>query len=214
MLPLLAIIAGVFVITTKNAIISVFNLIVLYILVSFYLIYIGVTYLGISYIIIYIGAIAILFLFIIMMIDIEVVEKRSNNYLPLLFLFLCGFLFTLKKILHNIGLIKMKSLSFREEKVIIKESKLDLYNIVESINIPKTNYINNNNSNIDNNSKNSHDGNNNEGNINYENGEGTFEYNIFNSEKNYYINIIDSKFTNTVNYVVNSDNHYLLISTN
>src|SRR5208282_352596 len=166
MLPLLAIIAGVFVITTKNAIISVFNLIVLYILVSFYLIYIGVTYLGISYIIIYIGAIAILFLFIIMMIDIEVVEKRSNNYLPLLFLFLCGFLFTLKKILHNIGLIKMKSLSFSEE------------------------------------------------NINYENGEGTFEYNIFNSEKNYYINIIDSKFTNTVNYVVNSDNHYLLISTN
>lgn len=213
MLPLLAIIAGVFVITTKNAIISVFNLIVLYILVSFYLIYIGVTYLGISYIIIYIGAIAILFLFIIMMIDVEVVEKRSNNYLPLLFLFLCGFLFTLKKILHNIGLIKMKSLSFREEKVIIKESKLDLYNIVESINIPKTNYINNN-SNVDNNSINSHNGNNNEGNINYENGESTFEYNIFDTEKNYNINIIDSKFTNTVNYVVNSDNHYLFISTN
>lgn len=214
MLPLLAIIAGVFVITTKNAIISVFNLIVLYILVSFYLIYIGVTYLGISYIIIYIGAIAILFLFIIMMIDIEVVEKRSNNYLPLLFLFLCGFLFTLKKILYNIGLIKMKSLSFKEEKIIIKESKSDLYNIVESINIPKTNYIKNNNSSVDNNSDNSHDGNNNEGNINYEYGEGTFEYNIFNSEKNYNINIIDSKFTNTVNYVVNSDNHYLLISTN
>jgi hypothetical protein len=52
LLPLLAIIAGIFVITTKNAIISVFNLIVLYILVSFYLIYIGITYLGISYIII------------------------------------------------------------------------------------------------------------------------------------------------------------------
>ena len=48
----LAIIAGVFVISTKNAIISVFNLIVLYILVAFYLIYIGITYLGISYIII------------------------------------------------------------------------------------------------------------------------------------------------------------------
>ena len=51
-LPLLAIIAGVFVITTKNAIISVFNLIVLYILVAFYLIYIGITYLGISYIVV------------------------------------------------------------------------------------------------------------------------------------------------------------------
>ena len=119
LLPLLAAIAGIFVISTKNAIISVFNLIVLYILVAFYLIYIGMAYLGLSYIIIYIGAIAILFLFIIMMIDIEVVEKRSNNYLPLLFLLLSGFLFTLKNILYNIGLIKMKSIKFKEESVFI-----------------------------------------------------------------------------------------------
>lgn len=52
LIMILAIIAGIFVITTKNAIISVFNLIVLYILVAFYLIYIGITYLGISYIIV------------------------------------------------------------------------------------------------------------------------------------------------------------------
>jgi len=110
-LPLLAIVAAIFVITTKNAIISVFNLIVLYILVAFYLIYIGITYLGISYIVVYIGAIAILFLFVIMMIDIEVVEKRSNNYLPLLFLLFGGFFFTLKNILYNIGVVKMKSFS-------------------------------------------------------------------------------------------------------
>src|SRR5579862_7730467 len=140
----LAAIAGIFVISTKNPIISVFNLIVLYILVSFYLIYIGVTSIGISYIIIYIGAIAILFLFIIMMIDIEVVEKRSNNYLPLLFLFLSGFLFSLKKILHNMGLIKMKSLSFKEEKIVVNESKLDLYSIVEPITIHNINNINKN----------------------------------------------------------------------
>ena len=119
LLPLLAIIAGIFVITTKNAIISVFNLIVLYILVAFYLIFIGVNYLGLSYIIIYIGAIAILFLFIIIMIDVEVVEKKSNNYLPLLFFLLGGFLFAFKKILFNLGLIKLKSLSFKEDKVFI-----------------------------------------------------------------------------------------------
>ena len=97
LLALLAIIAGIFVITTQNAIISIFNLIVLYILVAFYLIYIGIAYIGISYVIIYVGAIAILFLFIIMMIDIEVVEKRSNNYLPLLFLLISGFFFNFKK---------------------------------------------------------------------------------------------------------------------
>jgi NADH-ubiquinone oxidoreductase chain 6 len=128
LLPLLAIIAGIFVISTKNAIISVFNLIVLYILVAFYLIYIGVTYLGLSYIIIYIGAIAILFLFIIMMIDIEVVEKRSNNYLPLLFLLLGGFFFSLKNILYNIGLIKIKSVRFNEELIYVDNIHSKLFN--------------------------------------------------------------------------------------
>jgi NADH-ubiquinone oxidoreductase chain 6 len=128
-LPLLAVIAGIFVISTKNAIISVFNLIVLYVLVAFYLIYIGMIYLGISYIIIYIGAIAILFLFVIMIIDIEVVEKRSNNYLPLLFLLMSGFFLTLKNILYNIGLIKMKSVKFIEELVFIDNRYGKLFNL-------------------------------------------------------------------------------------
>lgn len=132
LLPLLAVIAAIFVITTKNAIISVFNLIVLYILVAFYLIYIGITYIGISYIIIYIGAIAILFLFIIMMIDVEVVEKRSNNYLPLLFLLLGGFLIVLKKILYSIGLIKVKRLSF-EEKIYEKPILFNILNKPKSM---------------------------------------------------------------------------------
>jgi NADH:ubiquinone oxidoreductase subunit 6 (subunit J)/NADH:ubiquinone oxidoreductase subunit 3 (subunit A) len=139
LLPLLAIIAAVFVITTKNAIISVFNLIVLYILVAFYLIYIGITYLGISYIVVYIGAIAILFLFVIMMIDIEVVEKRSNNYLPLLFLLLGGFFFTLKNILYNIGIVKMKSLSINIiRKPVVNDN---LFNIDGDIFHPKLNTL-------------------------------------------------------------------------
>jgi NADH-ubiquinone oxidoreductase chain 6 len=130
LIMILAIIAGMFVIATKNAIISVFNLIVLYILVAFYLIYIGITYLGISYIIVYIGAIAILFLFVIMMIDIEVVEKKNNNYLPLLFFLLGGFLFTLKNILFNLGIVKIKSIMFKyEDKLLIHEDKGILFNI-------------------------------------------------------------------------------------
>ena len=145
LLPLLAIISGIFVIWTKNAIISVFNLIVLYILVAFYLIYIGVTYLGISYIVIYIGAIAILFLFIIMMIDIEVVEKRNNNYLPLLFLLLSGFIYTLKDILYNIGLIKIKSVTFKEELILIDNTYGKLFNYDNLNNFDKENkdYIGN-----------------------------------------------------------------------
>ena len=129
-LTLLAIISGIFVIATKNAIISVFNLIVLYIIVAFYLIYMGVTYLGISYIIVYIGAIAILFLFIIMMIDIEVVEKRSNNYLPLLLLLIGGFLVTLKNILYTMGIMKIKSILYKEKgEFFIDGDKEILFNI-------------------------------------------------------------------------------------
>jgi NADH:ubiquinone oxidoreductase subunit 6 (subunit J)/NADH:ubiquinone oxidoreductase subunit 3 (subunit A) len=145
LLPLLAIISGIFVIWTKNAIISVFNLIVLYILVAFYLIYIGVTYLGISYILIYIGAIAILFLFIIMMIDIEVVEKRNNNYLPLLFLLLSGFIYTLKDILYNIGLIKFKSVTLKEELILIDNTYGKLFNYDNLNNSDKENkdYVDN-----------------------------------------------------------------------
>ena len=118
---------------TKNAIISVFNLIVLYILVAFYLIYIGITFLGISYIVVYIGAIAILFLFIIMMIDIEIIEKRSSNYLPLLFFLLSGFFFLLRNILYYVGLIKIKSFSFKEQLIYSNDKSYshNLENIVD-----------------------------------------------------------------------------------
>src|ERR1700726_61355 len=130
LIMILAIIAGVFVIATKNAIISVFNLIVLYILVAFYLIYIGITYLGISYIIVYIGAIAILFLFVIMMIDIEVIEKKNNNYLPLLFFLFGGFLFTLKKIFFNLGIVKINSFLFKNnDNLLVEDEKGLLFNI-------------------------------------------------------------------------------------
>jgi NADH-ubiquinone oxidoreductase chain 3 len=111
-LPILAVISAVFVITTQNPIYSVLNLIVLYILVAFYLIFKGITYIGLSYIIIYVGAIAILFLFILMMIDIEIVEKRHNNYLPLLCLLLVGSVFLLKNIVVKYGLRKEDNLGY------------------------------------------------------------------------------------------------------
>ena len=72
------------VIFSSNPVVSVFNLIILYVIVALYLMYLGITYIGVSYIIIYIGAIAILFLFIIMMIDVEITFKKYGNYIPLL----------------------------------------------------------------------------------------------------------------------------------
>jgi len=128
-LPFLAIIAALFVITTQNPIYSVFNLIVLYILVAFFLIFKGITYIGLSYIIIYVGAIAILFLFILMMIDLEIVEKRNNNYLPLLFLLLVGSVLLLKSIVIKYGLIKFENNNLKFEKIYCDNSLTDLNSI-------------------------------------------------------------------------------------
>ena len=65
---------SVFSITSKNPVISILFLITTFVLAACYLISIGITFIGISYIIVYIGAIAVLFLFVIMMINIRLTD--------------------------------------------------------------------------------------------------------------------------------------------
>jgi NADH-ubiquinone oxidoreductase chain 6 len=96
-MSLLAILSSVLVITSKNPVISVIFLISLFINTAIYLILLGIGFVGISYIIIYIGAITVLFLFVIMMIDIRLLDilELGNEYtknLPLAIL--VGSLFT------------------------------------------------------------------------------------------------------------------------
>ena len=69
-----AVLSGVLVITAKNPVISVLFLIAVFINVAGYLVLLGVAYLGLAYLIIYVGAIAILFLFVIMMLNLRLVE--------------------------------------------------------------------------------------------------------------------------------------------
>src|SRR6201994_4576977 len=71
--------AGLSVIITKNPIVSVLFLISLFLLVSIYLITVGIQFIGISYLLVYIGAVSILFLFILMLIDIRISELHENN---------------------------------------------------------------------------------------------------------------------------------------
>jgi NADH-ubiquinone oxidoreductase chain 6 len=63
--------SSIFSITSKNPVISVLFLIGTFVLSAGYLILIGINFIGISYIIVYVGAIAVLFLFVIMMINIK-----------------------------------------------------------------------------------------------------------------------------------------------
>ena len=66
--------SGILTITAKNPVISVIYLIFTFVLAAGYLILIGIQFIGISYIIVYVGAIAVLFLFVIMMINIKLTD--------------------------------------------------------------------------------------------------------------------------------------------
>lgn len=81
-LELLSLIASLFavaVISIKNPISSLMCLIGLFGSVAVYLIIIGFNFIGFSYLIVYIGAVSILFLFILMLINIRASELTSNN---------------------------------------------------------------------------------------------------------------------------------------
>ena len=85
LLSLISIFCAIYVIITKNPIISVLYLIGLFMSTASYLIIIGINFIGLSYLLIYIGAVSILFIFILMLINIRISELLSNsvNSVPL-----------------------------------------------------------------------------------------------------------------------------------
>lgn len=87
-----AICFGINTIVSKNPVFSVLSLIGLFAAVSIYLVVVGATFIGISYLLIYIGAISILFIIILMLINVRISEllMDSNNSIFLaLFTLLC-----------------------------------------------------------------------------------------------------------------------------
>jgi len=80
-----AILSGIFVIVSKNPIVSVLFLIGLFLSISIYLMLIGINFIGLSYLLVYVGAVSILFLFILMLINIRISEivSSTSNSIPL-----------------------------------------------------------------------------------------------------------------------------------
>lgn len=81
----IAILLATLVIISKNPIISVLFLIGLFLSISCYLILIGLNFIGLTYLLVYIGAVSILFLFILMLINVRISELLidSINGIPL-----------------------------------------------------------------------------------------------------------------------------------
>ena len=85
LLYIIAILLGILVIISKNPIVSVLFLIGLFLSISAYLILTGLNFIGLSYLLVYIGAVSILFLFILMLINVRISELLidSINSIPL-----------------------------------------------------------------------------------------------------------------------------------
>ena len=73
--------SSVLVITSKNPVIAVTFLIAVFVNAAGYLILKGIGFIGISYIIVYVGAITVLFLFVIMMINIKLTDILETGSL-------------------------------------------------------------------------------------------------------------------------------------
>ena len=105
---LLSIVFGISIIINKNPIISVLFLIGLFVNISGLLIIVGFGFIGLSYILVYVGAVSILFLFILMLINIRISEltNETSNDTPLAILTVMLFYFLIGRILPgNLNLL-------------------------------------------------------------------------------------------------------------
>ena len=96
-----SIISGIFVIISKNPIVSVLFLISLFLSISSYLVILGINFIGLSYLLVYVGAVSILFLFILMLINIRISELLSDasNSIPLAVIIAIAFNYPVYQIL-------------------------------------------------------------------------------------------------------------------
>jgi NADH-ubiquinone oxidoreductase chain 6 len=130
--------SSVFSITSKNPVISVIFLITTFVQAAGYLILIGINFIGISYVVIYVGAIAVLFLFVIMMINIKLTDilETGTQYtknLPLAISIVSLFIFIIFTIIP-FNFNNVPALSILLDKITYLNSILSSSNAV-SINL-------------------------------------------------------------------------------
>lgn len=100
-LYLMSIVLGILTIVNRNPIVSVLFLIGLFVNIAGILILIGYSFMGLSYILVYVGAVSILFLFILMLINIRISEllNETNNDIPLAILTVLSFYYIIGQVL-------------------------------------------------------------------------------------------------------------------
>jgi len=146
---------GIFVIISKNPIVSVLFLIGLFLCISTYLMLSGMTFIGIAYLLVYIGAVSILFLFILMLINVRISELQSNtnNSLPLALIIGIFLYYFLYKVLPfgNLNItdnefLNVISLNNQDENLYVTSNiwdriLIDVSHIISIGNVLYTNYF-------------------------------------------------------------------------
>ena len=130
-----AILCGIFVIISKNPIVSVLFLIGLFLTIACYLMMLGINFIGLSYLLVYVGAVSILFLFILMLINVRISELvvNSSNSIPLAIMI---------GIFFNISLSKLFPFKFSLELGLSKLFHAELYSIRSNIDYILNNFYN------------------------------------------------------------------------
>ncbi|AKK32448.1 NADH dehydrogenase subunit 6 (mitochondrion) [Penicillium roqueforti] len=121
---LVSILLGILTISCRNPVVSVLFLIGLFVNVAGLLILVGYNFIGLAYILVYVGAVSILFLFILMLINIRVSElfHETNNDLPLAGLTIIIFYYIMAQVLP---------INFTENSIVsyLSNSYSDIYNV-------------------------------------------------------------------------------------
>lgn len=121
---LVSILLGILTISCRNPVVSVLFLIGLFVNVAGLLILVGYNFIGLAYILVYVGAVSILFLFILMLINIRVSElfNDTNNDLPLAGLTIIIFYYIMAQVLP---------INFTENSIVsyLSNSYSDVYNV-------------------------------------------------------------------------------------
>nr|AFD95959.1 NADH dehydrogenase subunit 6 [Penicillium chrysogenum] len=121
---LVSILLGILTISSRNPVVSVLFLIGLFVNVAGLLILVGYNFIGLAYILVYVGAVSILFLFILMLINIRVSElfNDTNNDLPLASLTIILFYYIIAQVLP---------INFTENSIVsyLSNSYSDVYNV-------------------------------------------------------------------------------------
>nr|YP_009412635.1 NADH dehydrogenase subunit 6 [Imshaugia aleurites]ASK50785.1 NADH dehydrogenase subunit 6 [Imshaugia aleurites] len=101
LISLASILSGIFVIISKNPIVSVLFLIGLFLSIACYLLVLGINFIGLSYLLVYVGAVSILFLFILMLINVRISEllTDTSNSIPLALLIVVSFSYFVHQVL-------------------------------------------------------------------------------------------------------------------